>query len=193
MKKIKKLSAILVSILLLVNLSSKAQNNFVSFQISSNVSGSGLGGNVCPSVSFTNNHSTIGIGPNFQRSRMNYSGMQMFYRYSVAKNANERLELFFSGNLAFHTSAYLSKSNVDIEERCNPEIKSKAGEMQLKVVEYYTNIGLKINANKYFNVALSSGIGAYNTLDKNYDTNMYRQKNAVVLQIKLSLIYNIKI
>ena len=193
MKTKKTFTSLLVSILLVSGFTAVAQNNFLSVQIGSDLSGDGLGCNVSPSIAFTRNHQTLSIGPNFQRDRMNFSGTKISYRYSVAKNENEKLELFFTGHLNFLTNAYMSKSLVEIEEYSNPEVKSEVGEMQFKVLEFYTGIGLKINPIKHLNVALNVGIGPYSTLNKDYNKNMYREKNALVMQMGLNLIYNINI
>jgi hypothetical protein len=190
-KTTKLVKMMLVVILMTASLSGSAQNAFLSLQIARDISGSGLGGNVCPNIAFTYKKHTLGAGPNFQRRKMNYSGMQYNYRYSVAKNKNEKLELYFSGNVIMHNAAYMSKGNIEIEEGCHKETKGKYDDKTFKVFEAYAGIGLKVNFTKNLNAACSSGIGMYHTCNKDYDMNMYRQKQATVLQLRLVLIYNI--
>ena len=184
---------VLISVTLIASsLDSSAQNPFLSFQIARDASGSGLGGNVCPSIALTYNKNTFSIGPNFQRRKLNFSGAQLNYRYSVATNANGKLEMYFSGNFTVQTSARMSAAYIDIEKSSHPEGKVNYDELRFKVIEGYAGIGLKINPTKNFSTAFSSGLGVFDTLDKNYDREMYRQKSAFVLQVRFVLIYNFK-
>lgn len=185
---------VLISLTLIVSsLNSFAQNPFVSFEIARDVSGSGLGGNVCPSIALTYKNNALSIGPNFQRKKMSFSGLQANYRYSVATSDNGKRELYLSGNLTFHTSAKMSSSNIDIEKSCHPEEETRNyEELRLRVIEGYTGIGFKINPTKNFSTGFSAGMGVFNTLNKNYDRGMYREKSAVVLQVRFVIIYNFK-
>lgn len=183
----------LVSIsLFLFSMDSFAQAPFVSFQIARDITGSGLGGNVCPSIALTHNKSTLSIGPNFQRKKMNCSGAQVNYRYSIAKSYNEKREIYFSGNFTFHTSARMSSCYVDIEKSSRPEATYNYDELRLKVIEGYAGIGFKINPTERFSTGFSTGMGMFNTLNKNYDREMFREKAALVMQFRVVLIYNFK-
>jgi hypothetical protein len=187
------IKTVLISAMLIAStLDSSAQNPFLSFQIARDISGSGLGGNVCPSISLNFNKSTISLGPNFQRRKMNFSGIQANYRYSVATNYNEKLELYFSGNFTVQTSAYMSKGNVEIEKSCHSEGVINYAELRYKVIEGYAGIGLKVNPTKNLSAGFSAGLGVFDTLNKNYDREMYRQKSGFVLQTRFVLIYSFK-
>ncbi|MGZ4033913.1 MAG: hypothetical protein ACXVPU_13730 [Bacteroidia bacterium] len=193
MKTTTTIKMILTTILLVAGFMTKAQSTYMSFQVSGSISGNGLGTNISPGLALTFKRNTINVGPSFQKQGMNFSGMQAGYRFSVAKNANGKLELFFSGNALMHTSAYMSKSYVSIEESSDPEAKEDhCAELKLKVVESYVGIGVKINPTKAFSASFSMGMGMYDTLNKGYDTEMYRPKSAVVMQMKASLIYNLR-
>lgn len=167
----------------------KSQTFFLSLQVARDVSGSGLGGNVCPNIALTLSKHTVSFGPNFQRKRMNFSGLQFNYRYSAAKN--EKLELFFSVNIIRHENAFLSKVSCEIEENSHLENPTILENKKFKVVECYAGIGLKVNLTKNLNIACSSGIGMYYTCNKDYDNTLYREKSAVVMQLRLILIYNL--
>lgn len=180
----------LVTILLVSGLLVKSQNAFLSLQITRDVSGSGLGGNVCPNMALNFKKHTLSIGPNFQRRKMNFSGMQFSYRYSAAKGSNGKLELFFSGTVIKHSSAFMSKGNIEIEKTSDAEVTRTCENMKLNVIECYAGIGLKVNLTHRLNVAGSSGIGMYHTCNKDYNENMYRQKSGAVMQLRLLLIYN---
>lgn len=180
----------LVTILLVSGMLVKSQNTFLSLQITRDISGSGLGGNVCPNMALNFKKHTLSIGPNFQRRKMNFSGMQYDYRYSAAKGSNGKLELFFSGTVIKQSSAFLSKGSVEIETTSDAEVTRTCENMKLNVFECYAGIGLKINLTHRFNLACSSGIGMYHTCNRDYDENMYRQKSGAVMQMRLLLIYN---
>lgn len=173
------------------SLDSIAQKAIVSFEVANDITGSGLGGNVCPSLAITYKKSTLSVGPNFQRPKMKLSGVQANYRYSAAKSYNGKRELFFAGNVTYHTSAYMSASYIDLEESSRPEVKCNYKEMRLKVLEGYAGIGVKMNPNERFSAGFSAGMGAFNTLNKDYDKEMYRQKTAAVLRLRVFLTYSL--
>lgn len=203
MKKTNQLEAthIFLKMLLLITVLSVSKMNaqtdnsspFLSVQISSNVTGSGLGGNVCPSLAITKNQSTFSIGPNFQRKRLNFSGVQANYRYSAAVNYTGKRELFFFGNVTFHNSARMSDSYIDIEKSCNSESTYNYDALRLKVIESYVGLGVKVNPTKRFNACLSVGMGVFDTMNKNYNREMYREKTSVALRFNCSLIYNLNL
>lgn len=169
---------------------SMAQKPTLSFEVASDVSGSGLGGNVCPALSLTFKRSTLGVGPNFQAKKIKFSGMQVNYRYSAATSYNGKRELFFSGNFTYQASACMSSSYIEIEKSSRPEQNYNYDKMCLKVLEGYAGIGLKINSTENFSAGFSAGMGAFNTMNKNYDKEMFRQKSAVVLQLRAFLTYS---
>lgn len=183
------LKFVLISIILInstVNVSAQK-----SFEIASDVSGSGLGGNVCPSIAFSHNKSTFSIGANFQRKKFNLSGIQANYRYTVCGSGNERVELFFSGNLTVHTSAYICQRLVKIEQSYqHTEPTYNYAALSLKVIETYIGFGLKFNHTKKISTVFNTGFGGFWTINKNYDRKMYREKSAPALQLRVALIYS---
>lgn len=173
------------------SLDSIAQNPKLAFEVASDITGSGLGGNVCPSLAITYKKSTLSVGPNFQRPQMKLSGVQANYRYSAAKSYNGKRELFFAGNVTYHTNACMSASYIDIEESSRPEVNCNYKEMRLKVLEGYAGIGVKMNPTERFSAGFSAGMGAFNTLNKDYDKEMFRQKSSAVLQLRVFLTYSL--
>lgn len=183
---------IISALIVLSNLKSFGQVKFLSFQLNADKTGNGCIGNVSPALAFTYNNSSFSIGANFQREKMNLSGFQTSYSYVVAKNYNEKLELFLYGSLTYQNSAYMTHQNFEIEKASRPEENLNYENFRFKVIEGYTGFGLKINPVNNFNVAFKSGLGAYNTLCKGYNNEMFRCKSGVVLQVQMSLIYNFK-
>lgn len=182
---------IVLSVCTIYSLDSVAQKALMSFEIASDITGSGLGGNVCPSFALTYKKNTLSVGPNFQVQKMKLSGIQANYRYSAAVSYNGKRELFFLGNLTYHSSARMGSGYVDIEESSRPEMSCNYEEMRFKVVEGYAGIGLKINHNEKFSTGFTAGMGAFNTLDKNYDKEMFRQKASVVAQFRVFVAFNL--
>ena len=185
------LKIILISIILIIStLYSFSQNPFKTFEISHDVTGSGLGENICISTGLEKNESTLSFGANFQKKKFNLSGFQVNYRYTVAKN--EKLELYFSGNLTVHALAYLSKGSVRLEEIYQPELSYNYNTLNLNVIESYVGFGLKFNHSPKVSTSFNMGFGAYETLNEKYDFKMNREKSAVAMQVRLILIYNFK-
>ena len=181
---------LLVAIFIAPKMNAQTSYQYASLQLSSDITGSGLGGNVCPSVALTLNKSTFSIGPNFQRKRMNFSGFQTNYRYSVAKNDNGKREIFFYGNITFHNSARMADSYIKIEESCDSENPFDYESMRLKVLESYVGLGIKLNPSKQFSTFFRVGMGVFDTMNKNYNREMYREKSGVVIQLNVSVVYN---
>jgi hypothetical protein len=182
---------IITSMMLMgANLNSFSQKTILSFELGRDLSGNGLGGNVCPALAVTNQKFTLSIGPNFQRKKMNISGIQTNFRYAVAKNYSEKIELFFSGNITYHSNAMMSARYVDIEQSSNPEQTIDFGALRYRVIESYAGVGLKINPIKQLGAYFNLGIGGFNTLDNNYNREMYREKAACALQLRMALIYS---
>lgn len=184
---------VLIGVTLITScIDSSAQKSYLSFLIARDITGSGLGGNVCPSIALTHNKNTLSIGPNFQRRNFNFSGVQANYRYSVATNYSGKIELYFSGNLTVHTSAQMSHTNIEIEKSSHSEETFNYEDLRFKVIECYGGIGLKVNPTKKLSTGFSAGFGMFDTLNKNYNREMYREKAAVALQLRFILIYNFK-
>lgn len=188
-----KMKIVLISVTLVTSLvKSYAENPYVSFLIMRDITGSGLGGNICPSISLTHNRSSFSIGPNFQRKNLNSSGIQLNYKYSVAKNYTEMIELYFYGNLMVHTAAYTGTTRIETEKSTYTGGTASYEYIKLKVIEGYGGLGLQINLSNYFSVASSIGLGMYNTLNANCYAEKCREKSATCLQLQFSLIYNFK-
>lgn len=180
----------LIALLSVAMSAAQAQNAYVSVQVTRDVTGSGLGGNICPAVSLTKNRQTIAVGPNFQRQHMNFSGFQANYRYSAAKSLNEKFELYFSGNITYHDAARMSRGYEDIEKSCNKENTVDFSNLRLKVMETYAGFGVKANQGKHLSAAAGIGMGMFHTCNKDYDREMYREKSSVALRVNFVLIFH---
>jgi hypothetical protein len=189
-----KTKATIKVMMLMIALSScikmNAQGKYLSVTIGRDVTGSGLGGNVCPSLSFTSGKNSFSLGANFQRRNMNFSGYQFNYRYAVATSRNEKFQLYVAGNLTYHFSAYLSRVNAEVEQSCHRESRIVYDEMRLKVIECYAGFGLRYYPVKRLAVGMSTGVGMFNTINADYDREMYRDKAAPSLQLRAILSYS---
>ncbi|HEY0031047.1 MAG TPA: hypothetical protein VGC65_09835 [Bacteroidia bacterium] len=174
------------------SLNSFAQTPYLSLIVARDVTGSGLGGNVCPSLSLTFNKNTISVGPNFQRRKLNFSGFQANYRYAMASTYNKKFDLYFSGNITLHQAAYMSRTNIEIEKSCNEEGARNYEELQFQVIEGYAGLGLKYNPTKNLSAGFGAGLGMFDTLNDDYNKEMYREKSSVALQLRFILAYSFK-
>ncbi len=176
------------------SLDSNADVPVVSFQVFRNLTGSGLGGNVSPSLGLTLNKSTLTIGPSFQRRKMNCSGVEANYMYAITSSYCKKIDLYFLGTFAGHSSAFLSRGNIEIEKRTGSKEQTDVNyeEMKLKVVEGYLGVGLNFKHLKPVNAGASISLGGFDTLNKNYNREMYRDKIAMALQFQFQISYNFK-
>ncbi|MBI3519708.1 MAG: hypothetical protein HY062_10170 [Bacteroidetes bacterium] len=185
-------STILLSLLMALSAyRSVAQKNTRSIELNHNITGSGLGENIGLGMGFNNGDNTLFLGVNFQRKNANLSGIQASYRYIIGATENEKLQLYFSCGLIYHNSAFMSQRSIQIEQQCKPEEGHHYESLSFKVIESYSALGLKLNHSKKISTTYSAGFGAYETLNKNYDKRMYRQKCAPALQFQFALVYHL--
>jgi hypothetical protein len=181
----------IVSIILVTSsLNSLAQKTIKAIEVSSDVTGSGLGGNIFAGMSLTHGNSSWGFGANFQRQKFNFSGMQLNYRHTAWCNENKNVELFFYGNLLIHTSAFLSQKSVKMEEAYRPEEECNYNKLSFKVIEAYAGFGTKFNHTKRLSTVCNLGFGGFETLNKNYNIKMHREKSGLGLQLRFALLFN---
>lgn len=102
------------------------------------------------------------------------------------------MDLYFLGTFAGHSSAYMSRGNIEIEKRAgSKETPSDSYEhMKLQVMEAYAGVGLNFKHFKPIHAGASISIGGFNTLNKDYNKEMYRDKIAMALQFQFQLCYN---
>ncbi len=187
------IKTVLVSILFTLSFfNSSAQKINKAIELASDVTGSGLGGNIYIGATLSHGNSAYSFGVNLQQKKINLSGIQLNYRYTVAHSENEKTELFFLGNVTCHANANVSDRSVKIEKMCRPEEVENYDALSLKVIESYVGFGLKYNLTQRFSTICSIGVGGYETLNNDYDLKMYRPKSALSLRFKIGLAYNFK-
>lgn len=185
-------SLLLIIILSLAFASANAQLPYLSVQVTRDITGSGLGGNVNPTIAICKNRHSISIGPNFQRKRMNLSGIQMNYRYMLGQSLNQRFGIYSSANLTYHHAARMSEGYIEIEKSCNKENPCDYTKLRLEVIESYAGFGIQYNSKLNLSARAGIGIGMFYTMNKDYDREMFREKQSMALRMNISLIYNIK-
>ena len=190
MKRKATIKTMMLLMLLAAGFSANARDRYLSIGVGRDVSGSGLGGNVCPALAFTSQKNTFEVGANFQRQHMNLSGYQVTYRYVVGTSANTKWQVYLSANLTYHFSAYLSRANAEIEYSCHKEQPDVYHDMKLRVLESHAAFGLKYDPVKSLSLGFSAGIGMFNTINKDYDREMYRDKSAPSLRLKIWMQYH---
>lgn len=174
-----------------VTIMSSAASNPISLRLTNKISGGGLGSSYSPELVFNFNRSSISLGANIQKRKTNLSGINAEYQYYTGKQS-EKVNVFFYGDAQYHHSAILGKSSCNLEERVSDDLFNNHAAMNFRVVEAYGGFGLRINHNSLFSSQFSIGTGMYHTLDRNYnDLKLYRDKTAMVLQLKWSVTYNL--
>ncbi|MES2515776.1 MAG: hypothetical protein V4580_16605 [Bacteroidota bacterium] len=183
---------ILVSALISAASSTVAQKANGAIELASDVTGSGLGANLYVGATFIKGSSAISVGANLQRQKCNLSGMQMTYRYTVGHSENEKIELFFLGNITAHSAANMSKRCIHTEQICSKERSIDYNTLSLKVIESYIGFGIKYNLTQRLHVICSIGAGGYKTLNDDYDRKFYRPKSALGLRFRAGIAYSMK-
>jgi len=179
------------SIIILSSLKLFSQETFKTIQLCHDVSGSGLGENISIGFGFSKGNHLLSMNANFQKKKVNLSGVNLNYKYIVYKGEDEKTELFFSGNVTVHAKAYLSENSIRIERLCNPENTENYKSLSLNVFESYIGVGLKFNHTTKISTIYNIGYGGYTTLNKNFNYNMYRRKSGQALQFQFTLMYRI--
>ena len=120
--------------------------NLTGFRVTSNTTGNGFGGNVFLAADLKLGHGTLSFGPNFQMRKLNLSGLQCNYSYSIGKNNYSNKYIYFFGNVYFNFSSYLSKSVIKRENFVCKEEKSRIdySGMKFSTVEVHAGFGLKV-------------------------------------------------
>jgi len=185
------LKIMLVSVFFSSALNSIAQKISKAVEISTDVTGSGLGTNISVGTTLSKGNSAFTLGASFQRKKFNLSGIQVTYRYAVAYTENEKTELFFLANVALHVGANISNKSIRTEQMCRPEASNNYNDLSLNVIESYIGFGLKYNFTQRLSAIGSIGAGGYETLNKDYDLKMYRPKSALSLRFRVGLAYSL--
>jgi hypothetical protein len=186
------LKIMLVTTLLYSSFRSPAQKISKAVEFASDVTGSGLGSNIYMGTVLTRGNSAFSLGASVQCQNFNLSGMQLNYRYRVAQDETKKLELFILANITLHGSAKINNRSIKTEQMCRNRESYNYKTLSLKVVEGYVGFGLKYNFSQRLNAICSGGFGAYETLNRDYDCGMYRQKSALSLRLQAGIIYNLK-
>jgi hypothetical protein len=160
---------------------------------SSDISGSCHGTNLAAMVFLSKGNSTLYVGPNFQKRKMNLSGVQCYYQCTFSPKGYNGIQPFVFGSGIYHQSAFLGKGYVKLGDCGNGENTVDCGAVKLKTVEAYTGFGIKIQHNEHISTSWSIGAGMYNTLSNyaKYDY-MMREKSSASLILKCLINYNFK-
>lgn len=185
------LSFILFVILFFVDVVSAADNNPVSLRLTNKISGSGRGSSYNPEIVFNRNRVSISLGAHIQKRKTNFSGINSEFQFNTG-SIDQKASVFFYSDLQYHHAAVLGKSSCRIEERVSGNDIRNHSDIKFKTAEAYAGFGLRFNPTNVISTQFSIGMGGYQTLNKNYeDMNLYRERSALVLQLKWSVSYHL--
>ncbi|HEX7412550.1 MAG TPA: hypothetical protein VF411_00800 [Bacteroidia bacterium] len=144
------------------------QNKNLGLAVSSMVGPDGYGILYLPTVYYKSNRSSYSMGPVIQNQKMNVSGAQFSYDYSVVSEGeadNKNLELFFFAKGLYQGNALLGNQSLYKESLANSENSANASQAHFKSVEFYGGFGLKIKLFKNVKWINCIGAGGYANFD----------------------------
>jgi hypothetical protein len=142
-------------------------NENLGFIASTMISANQYGGQYSPMLFYKKNRRTYAIGPVIQNQRMNFSGVQLDYKYTIVgvdvpgdEPYNENIELFCFVTAAYYNNALLGKRAVWEEHMANEGYEGDVCKLRLKSVEVFGGAGLKIKLFKNIKWVNSVGLGS---------------------------------
>jgi len=174
-----------------------ARNENLGFASSSMISANGYGGMYSPMVYYKKDRRSYFIGPIIQNQKLNFSGVQFNYDYTIAgedapgnEADNKNLELFCFVTAAYHYNAMLGKRALWEEHMANSEYEGQVCNLRFKSVEVYGGVGLKIKLFKNFKWVNCLGLGGYSSF--NFPGHLYYNANSLGLILKTGISFDFK-
>lgn len=161
-----------------------------AIKTSVSLSNNGLGNYISVGYARLQNKNLYDLEINIQTEKINFSGIQTNYKRIISLENDENLKLFFYGNLTYHHSSYLSNNSIRYE-RYKENKSSNYQYQKFRVIESYIGFGLMLQHNDISNSIVSVGMGGFETIDKNYNYKMYRQKQGPSIQFQYSCYFNL--
>jgi hypothetical protein len=160
---------VLALIILFISHPLYSQNHSASVGIrgSSSLSANRFGTVYSPSVFYSRGNTTVSLGLTIQKQRLNTSGVQFNYEYTLldpqrAGNCYiEWLELYSFLSVAYHDKALLGRNACEEERYANRELKSDPSLLKFKAMDLYCGFGLRVVLTKNIRWFNGIGIGGY--------------------------------
>lgn len=171
----------------------KAKKSGFGLAISSMINVDGYGTQYLPAAYYKKNRSYFFAGPTVQKEKLNVSGVQFNYEYSLVKEDDsytKRLELFCFATALYQHNATLGKQTLRDESIANPEYTGNISQMNFKAVEVYGGFGLRIKLFKSLKWINSIGGGGYSCF--NFPQHLYYANHNMGLYFKTGISFDLK-
>ncbi|HEX8516374.1 MAG TPA: hypothetical protein VF868_09265 [Bacteroidia bacterium] len=165
----------------------------VGIRGSASISANGFGTILSPAVFYKKGKSNFVFSLTMQKKMDNVSGVMGTYEYTLVDPQSMRdcyidwLELYAFVNGGYHKSVYLGESASEQEGTSNAEFKADLSTVQLRAIEGYVGIGLRINLVKNLKWFNNTGFGAYQVM--NAPAGLFYNSKAVGLSVTTGLSY----
>ena len=161
----------------------------------SSISANGYGGMYTPMLYYKKDRRTYFVGPVLQNQRLNLSGLQFNFAYTIAGQEargneayNENLELFCFLTSSYYFNAYMGKRTLWEEKRTNSGYEGDLCKLTFKSVEVYGGVGLKLKIFKNCKWINSVGLGGYTSID--FPGHLYYNASNMGLILKTGISYD---
>lgn len=188
----------ILALLLCLNNSLLSQGESAKFGISatSSISSDGFGTMYTPGVFYQKNNCKIELGMNVQKRKLNISGMQVNFEYTLfddSKGCYEGslagdMELFAFSTIKYSSRAYLSTSQIKIEKMIGKDSNILYEDLKYTAVEGYVGLGLKVKLSNKLKFNNSIGLGGWKTLEG--ENCLYRNYDGVSISLTTGLSYD---
>ncbi len=147
---------------------SLVQKKNIGLAVSGMVGPDGYGILYLPTVYYKKNRNSYFMGPVIQNQKMNVSGAQLNYDYSIVNEGEgyyKRLELFCFVKALYQGNALLGKQTLCVENLANAENAKNASQAHFKSIEFYAGFGFKIKLFDNIKWVSSIGTGGYTSFN----------------------------
>ena len=192
----KRICIIALSLCLNYNLLSQSEPAKFGVSANSSISGAGFGTMYTPGLFYQKNDCKIELGMNVQKRKLNVSGMQVNFEYTLfddSKGCYEEslagdIELFVFSTIKYNSNAYLSTSVIKKEKMINKDDKIPYENLKYTAIEGYVGVGLKIKLTENLKYNNSIGFGGWTTLKG--ENGLYRDYDGISICLTTGLSYD---
>jgi hypothetical protein len=153
----------------------------------------GFGLQFSPSIYYRSNRSSCMLGAIIQKQKMNVSGAQFTFEYTLMKVEEDelkRLELFCFLSGMYQANALLGKNALWLENRVNPEHSVNTSHFRFKTLEAYLGFGLRTKVCKHIQWVNCIGFGGYKSFE--FPDHLYYAKHNVGLICKTGISFGLQ-
>jgi len=160
------------------------------------ISANRYGGQYTPMLYYKKDRGTYAIGPIIQNQKLNLSGVQFNYEFTLANNSiadepqDYNLELFCFLTTAYYHNASLGKAALWEEHMGNKDYEGDPCKLRFKSAEAFAGVGLKTKLPGNFKWVNKIGFGGYGTF--NLPSHLYYAGSGLGLTFMTGISFDIK-